>query len=160
MAFLQLSNETISNNRDLISISYYQYYPVFGYLMLTLGIIGVINCMMCLIFILLYLNHKLIMATCSFISIIIIIALLLGNIPLFLAAIARPSPIVCTLIPALYGLCYGIVYSSLFIKILRLIRVWHNAMEGIRNAKFIGKNAVALQAIILATFLVQYNYPY
>ena len=145
------SNESF---RQIYSIPFYDYYFITGHLVLALGVAGVINCTLCLIFVLAYLNHKLIRATCSFISILIIFALLIGNVPLFLLTLAQPSPMAYTLIPALHGLCYGIVYASLFVKILRLVRVLHSSKSGIRNPKYINNNSIILQASILAAFNV------
>ena len=138
-------------------ISFYKFHCWIQKLTLSLGILGTLMAVLSLLFILTYLKHKLVRATSSFTSFLIILSLLVGNITLFELALVDPSPIACTIFSFSQGLCFGIIFASLMVKILRLLRVWRCTKHGIRTIRYANNNAVFVQTIIVSIFQVSYN---
>ena len=151
------SNENgIINNSQREEISYYKYKwnNLLSTVLLILGIIGMLMSVLSLLFIILYYRHKLIRATSTFTSIMISLSLMMGNIPLFVLALMDPSPFACTTIIFCQSLCFGIIYASLMVKILRLLNVWYCSHRGNLDVRFASNNAVFVQTITISTFQV------
>ena len=129
------------------SIPYFHYHIGAGILIILLGIGGVLISFGSLIFLIVYSNHRLIKATCIFVSITLTVGTLIGNIPLFLVGIAYPSKIVCTSIPLLHGFSFSLIYSSLLVKVIRLLRVWRASLKNEKRIWMTSNNSVIFQTI-------------
>ena len=155
-------NETnvtkIAENNDIVS--FYLFDPLIQYSLLTSGIGQTFLCLLCFLFIIVYFKHKLIKATCWFISLIIIIALSIGNIPIFLLTLGWPSKFLCTATIFCHALCFGVVYSNIFVKTLRLARIYYQTKKGNRNIRFISNKAVAIQAGTLTLINVCFDFKF
>ena len=134
--------------------SFYAYHSHLSIVLAICGCVGIILSIWNIVFLIIYCNHKLIKATCSFISLLVAVSNAMINIPILLGAFCVPSDFVCTLFPLLPGINFGIIYSGIMVKIIRLVRVLR-ASEHNEKAKFMtSNNAVIIQTSLIIGFHV------
>ena len=136
------------------NVSFYSYNSHFSIILAICGCIGIILSVWNIIFLILYFHHKLIKATCSFISLLVAVGNLMINIPILLIAFCVPSGFVCTLFPLLTGINFGIIYSGIMVKIIRLVRVLRASLHNENGKCMTSNNAVIIQTLLIIGFHV------
>ena len=143
-----LNSSNFSNSSSKL-VAFYKLNSNIGLVLFIFGCIGIIFCLLSIFFLLWKLGHPLIRATCSIISSLLVIACIIGNMSFFLLTLLIPSPIICTLTGVSHAMCFGIVYSSLMVKVIRLWRVWKGSLMGNRKLFLSSNSAVGFQAIVI-----------
>ena len=136
------------------NISFYSYHSHLSIVLAICGCVGIVLSVWNIVFLIIYYNHKLIKATCSFISLLIAVSNFMINIPILLLAFCVPSDFICTITPLIIGISFGIIYSGIMMKIIRLVRVLRASLQNENVKCMTSNNAVIIQTLLITGFHV------